>query len=63
MEWRQREWSRGRWGQRWPEVIGGGEGRLYHEITCGVEAEGAEQRWMGSEAARGDWRRGREVVP
>src|SRR6266446_6528359 len=28
-----------------------------------VEAEGAEKRWMGLEAARGDQRRGREVVP
>src|SRR5258707_14059147 len=28
-----------------------------------VEAEGAEQRQKGSEAARGGWRRGREVVP
>src|SRR6266436_6431934 len=29
----------------------------------GVEAEGAEQRQKGSEAARGGWRRGREVIP
>ena len=29
----------------------------------GVEAEGAEQRQKGSEAPRGGWRRGREVVP
>src|SRR5258708_34976153 len=28
-----------------------------------VEVEGAEQRWKGSEAARGGQRRGREVVP
>jgi len=29
----------------------------------GVEAEGAEWRWKGSEVARGGWRRGREVIP
>src|SRR6266436_6034382 len=29
----------------------------------GVEAEGAEQRQKGSEAARGGQRRGREVIP
>ena len=29
----------------------------------GVEVEEAEWRQMGSEAARGGWRRGREVVP
>src|SRR5260370_39521181 len=29
----------------------------------GVEAEGAERRWKGSEAAGGGWRRGREVIP
>ena len=29
----------------------------------GVEAEGAEWRQKGSEAARGGWRRGREVIP
>src|SRR5258708_7404057 len=29
----------------------------------GVEAEGAERRQMGSEAARGGQRRGREVIP
>src|SRR5258708_4608847 len=28
-----------------------------------VEVEGAEQRWKGLEAARGVWRRGREVIP
>src|SRR5258708_31052398 len=28
-----------------------------------VEVEGVERRWMGSEVARGGWRRGREVVP
>ena len=28
-----------------------------------VEVEGMERRWMGSEAARGGQRRGREVVP
>src|SRR5258707_13866986 len=27
------EQSGGRWGQRWPEVGGEGEGRLYHDIT------------------------------
>src|SRR5258706_12818719 len=28
-----------------------------------VESEGVERRWMGSEAARGGQRRGREVIP
>ena len=32
-------------------------------VWSGAEAEEAEWRQMGSEAARGDWRRGREVVP
>ncbi|SRR5258708_38123577 len=29
----------------------------------GVEADGAEWKWMGLEVARGGQRRGREVVP
>jgi len=28
-----------------------------------VEVEEVEWMWMGSEVARGGWRRGREVIP
>src|SRR5258708_2540844 len=34
-----------------------------HQSWSRVEAEEAEWRQMGLEAARGGWRRGREVVP
>src|SRR5258708_16713577 len=34
-----------------------------HQSWSGVEVEEVEWRWMGSEVARGGWRRGREVVP
>src|SRR5258705_6583405 len=34
-----------------------------HQSWSGVEAEEAEWRQMGLEAARGRWRRGREVIP
>jgi len=34
-----------------------------HWSWSGVEAEEAEWMQMGSEAARGGWRGGREVIP
>ena len=34
-----------------------------HQSWSRAEAEEAEWRRMGSEAARGGWRRGREVIP
>ena len=45
MEWRWKRWSGGRWGQRWLEVGGEGEGWSYHDT-------GLVWVWMGTHLER-----------